>query len=198
MPDLRLHMEDDLIQQVANGSEPAFGQLMQLYWTHLFNYMNKIVKSEVVAEELADDIFLQIWLKRHLLNDIRRFDHYLFKIARNKSIDFLRLAAKDKKLQDFIRQYATTADSDLPDQLITTAELRALLTMVLETLSPQRKLIFTLKHLEGLSNDQIASQLKLSRSTIKNTLQDSIKQLRLLLQKHGLQGIWLLAWLIDR
>lgn len=204
LPDLRIHnefeleLEPDLIREVAKGSETAFGRLVQLYWERLNLYLNKIVKSEVVAEELTDDIFVQLWLKRQLLEGVRSFDQYLFRMARNKSIDFLRLATRDKKLQQIIHHYSIAVDGHLPDHNILTTELRTLLSEVMETLSPQRKLVFTLKHLEGMTNDQIASQLNLSKNTIKNTLNDSLKQLRVLLQKHGVQGIWLLTWLLDR
>ncbi|MEO6813775.1 MAG: sigma factor, partial [Ginsengibacter sp.] len=85
-----LNTEKDLLIQVSNGDEKAFKDLFSCYYQKLFNYIFCFTKSKQVAEELVMDVFLKIWLGREIIPQIEKFDAFLFRVAHNKSIDFLR------------------------------------------------------------------------------------------------------------
>ena len=94
--------ESNLLQLISEGDEQAFKNLFDTYRSRLFYYISRIVKSDQIAEELVMDVFLKIWVGRKLITQIENFDAFLFRIAHNKTIDFLRSVAKDARLHELL------------------------------------------------------------------------------------------------
>ena len=90
----KLLNEKVLLRQVARHDEKAFKALFETYQARLYHYIIHIIKSREAAEEMVIDVFLKIWQQRESLHEIESFDAYLFRIAFNKSVDFLRRACQ--------------------------------------------------------------------------------------------------------
>ena len=73
-----------------NNSEDALRYLYVEYFKGIYRYVLMFVKSKEVTEELISDIFFTIWEKRAALTDIENFDAYIYKIAKYKSLNYLR------------------------------------------------------------------------------------------------------------
>src|SRR5580692_12509744 len=93
-----------LLRQVTRHDEKAFKALFEAYQSRLYHYIIGIVKSKETAEEMVIDVFLKIWQQREMLTGVERFDAFLFRVAFNQSVDFLRRAARDPKIRDIIWQ----------------------------------------------------------------------------------------------
>jgi RNA polymerase sigma factor (sigma-70 family) len=91
--------EHSLLVLIAEGNEKAFRMLFKNHRAKLFNYIFKLTKSRVAAEEIVMDVFLKLWEGRSLLSELDNFNAFLFAIARNKAYDFLRKAYKDRVLR---------------------------------------------------------------------------------------------------
>ena len=94
--------EKDLLRQIAEGNETAFKTLFEKYRNKLYHYLLHITKSREVAEEIVMDVFLKLWLGKELVREIDHFDAFLFRVAQNKAIDFLRSANRDQTLRHFV------------------------------------------------------------------------------------------------
>ncbi|WP_158563221.1 RNA polymerase sigma-70 factor [Chitinophaga silvatica] len=156
------------LQEVAAGNEKAFKILFEQYRGKLFNYISRFVKSETIAEELVLDVFMKIWIGRDLIAQVRNFDAFLFRIAHNKSIDFLRSAAGDKRLQELLWDKIDLADQIGADTGLMAQEYESKIRAAIALLPPQCKKVYTLSREEELSHDQIAQQLNISRATVNN------------------------------
>ena len=99
-----MHNEKVLLRQVSRHDEIAFKALFEAYQARLYHYIIHIIKSREAAEEMVIDVFLKIWQQRENLHEIESFDAYLFRMAFNKSIDFLRRAARTPEIRDLIWQ----------------------------------------------------------------------------------------------
>jgi RNA polymerase sigma-70 factor (ECF subfamily) len=172
-----------LLRRIARGDEQAFTTLFHHYWDRLYNYLNKVTKSPEIAGEIGTDVFLKLWTGRSQITGIRNMDAFLFRIARNKAIDFFRMAARDERLQQMVASSMGQPAAPAADQGMLEEELQQALTQAIARLSPQRKLIFTLSRVDGLTNEEIATKLNLSPHTVKNTLVDSVRSIRAVLQK---------------
>lgn len=181
-----------LLHEIAAGNETAFRALFDAHYERLFQYLQRITKSREIAEEIAVDVFLKLWIGRELLIDITNLDGFLYKVAYNKAIDFFRITSRNTRLQRLIalemeQEQARGADQDLLDN-----EYQEILDHAIRQLSPQKRLIFTLSRKDGLSHEQIARQLHLSRNTVRNTIADSLRSIRRFLKDEELGSLVLL------
>lgn len=171
-------IDDDLLLSISKGDEEAFKCLFRNHRDKLFAYIFKITKSRETAEEIVMDVFMKIWESGEVLTEIRNFPAFLFHIAKNKSLDFLRMAAKDRVLVELLWDQINTPAADQPDDQLLLNELKSNINKAVAQLSPQRKSVFRLSREQHMTYDQIASHLQLSKSTVKNHMLDSLHFIR--------------------
>jgi RNA polymerase sigma-70 factor (ECF subfamily) len=174
---LQPHEEKLLFNKIATGDEMAFRTIYDAYFDRLAAYVFKMSKSEDVSEEVVQDVFMKLWVNRIALLNVEIPQAYVFSIARNKTIDHLRRLAKETNIITVLAeniQYHTNNAEHRFDVL----ELQALIASVLAQLSPQKQKVFQLSKVDDLSHDEIAEELNLSKSTIKNHLSETMQYLR--------------------
>lgn len=181
--------EKDLLSQIAEGNEPAFRIFYDLYWEKLYNYLMSIIKSREITEEIVIDIFLKLWTGREFLQNIQHLDGFLRKVAYNKAMDFFKIASRDAQLKRVIADKMVNEASIGADHLLLDNESRNILHQAIQQLSPQRRLIFTLSREEGLTHDQIARQLNLSRNTVRNSMAEALKTIRHYLKHNDIEPL---------
>lgn len=183
----------ELQMQIAEGDESSFQRLFERHRDKLFNYLFSIVKSREIAEELVIDVFLRLWIGRELLTEIQNMDAFLHKVAYNKAIDFLRISSRNTSLQKLVsREILSSARERGADHRLQEKEYREIIRQAVHQLSPQRRLVFILSRVEGLTYDQIAERLNLSRNTVRNTLAETLRSIRSYLRKHEINPVLLL------
>jgi RNA polymerase sigma-70 factor (family 1) len=174
----KLHNEKVLLRQVSRHDEKAFKALFEAYQARLYHYIIHIIKSREAAEEMVIDVFLKIWQQRENLHEIESFDAYLFRIAFNKSIDFLRRAARNPEIRDLIWQEIQLA-GDLPsDAPVLIKEYEGKVNEAIGLLPPQQQLVFRLSREKNFSHSDIAKQLQLSKNTVNNHISTSLRFIR--------------------
>lgn len=184
-----IQMKDDitLLTELAEGDEKSFNTLFERYKDRLYNYLFKITKSSEVSEEIVIDIFVKIWVGRNLMNQVQNLESFLHKVAYHKAIDFLRVTSRHERLKKIYIDRINKEPERLADDLIIDEENRQILQKAIQQLPPQRKLIYTLSREQGLSHNQIANALSLSKNTVKNSVMTATKSISEFLQKqrHG-------------
>lgn len=169
--------ERRLLISVSNGDEQAFRKLYDAYFNRLSVYVFKFNKSEEATSEIIQDIFLKLWTTRSTITEIDSLQAYLFSSARNRSIDYLRKLARETNLIKMISVQLNDEKNNIEERL-NLADLQLLIGQALEELSEQKKQIFKLSKLDGMSHDEIAEMMNLSKSTVKNHLSETLKHLR--------------------
>jgi RNA polymerase sigma-70 factor (family 1) len=172
------HNEKMLLRQVVRHDEKAFKALFEAYQSRLYHYIIGIVKSKETAEEMVIDVFLKIWQQREMLAEVERFDAFLFRIAFNQSVDFLRRAARDPKIKDILWQDIELAGGLSSDEPVLVKEYEVKLKEAIGLLSPQRQLIFRMSREKNFSHSAIAQKLQLSKYTVSNHITESLRFIR--------------------
>ena len=168
-----------LFAELAAGNEIAFRQIFHYYTPRLLPFVFSIVKSEAVAEEIVQDVFLKLWTNRVDVAQKEAPSSWLFTIAANQSLTFLRRMSVEKRYIDTIKVQIEDAWLHNPtEHQLFLREDEALLKKAMDTLPPQQKLIYTLSRQEGLSHKEIADQLNISPNTVKNHIVTAVRTLR--------------------
>ena len=92
--------DTELVRQLAAGDEDAFCRLYARYWKKLFGFCLKFLKSYDLAENYAQDIFLKIWENREFLDPEKSFSSFLYTIARNRILNWLKHVARTESLKE--------------------------------------------------------------------------------------------------
>ncbi|MEO6290979.1 MAG: sigma-70 family RNA polymerase sigma factor [Ginsengibacter sp.] len=174
MSDLTLHNENQLLGLIATGDEIAFAQIFEYYRDRIYSVAFKLTKSNVIAEEIVQDVFLKIWKKRADLIEIQNFSAYLFVVTRNHVYKILKRIASN---------YTTSllTDEDIPaptTDLIIEKEYKLVLQQAISRLPGQQKLVYYLVKDQGLKRTEVAEQLRIQPETVKFYLAEAMKNIR--------------------
>jgi len=172
-----LYNEKKLLELIAEGDEFAFAKLFAYYRNRIFSIAFKLTKSNIIAEEIVQDVFLKIWLKRANLDDIQNFSSYLFIVTRNNAYKVLKGIARNYKvilLTDEDQSFATNDTTDV----IMEKEYGLLLQKAIDRLPNQQKQVYYLIKDQGLKRDEVAHQLNIQPETVKFHLAQAMKNIR--------------------
>jgi RNA polymerase sigma-70 factor (ECF subfamily) len=176
--------DTELLQQLKKGDERAFRQLYDRHSRPVAAFIYQLTHSAVDAEDILQDTFLKLWTSREQLPFIEHIGNYIFIIARNKTVDHLRKVARQQQLVDQVWENISEV-ADALDLQLDARESQQLINNALNQLSDQKQTIFRLSRVEGLSHEDIASRMGLSKSRVKNLQVETLKHIRLFLTRYG-------------
>lgn len=167
-PVMELSTEQYSLKEIATGDVKMFEKLFFDYQPRLVRFLVGLVHDEEASRDIAQDLFLSIWKEREKLAEVRSFSPYLFQMARFTVYDYFdRLAVSEKYTNEFLLE-ASSSQSE--EENLFAVELQAVINQAVERLSPQRKLIYRMSREQGLSNEEIAIRLGISKRTVENHL----------------------------
>ena len=151
--------------------------LFDSYYKELVRFSMKIVMNKEISEEIVQDVFIRIWNNRNALNIEKSVDAYLFASVKNASINYLKskyARIRFVKLEDSgdFPEYHTAEDD------IITYELKKVLYEAVNSLPPKCKTIFSLSRNAGLSIEDIAHHLNISRKTVQAQIGIAIQKIK--------------------
>lgn len=170
--------DQELAALLTQGDQRAFAELYERYSQRIYTTLRHMLKDELMAEELLQEVFVKLWEKRSQLRIEVSFRAYLYRVAENQARDYFRRVARDKKL---IARLAAAASEFNEEEDITVPDneqLRPLFEKAVAALPPQRQKVFTLCKLHGLSYEQAASQLGITTATVNDHIVKATKSIR--------------------
>lgn len=173
-----IYEENFVLKKIKEGDEFFFNLIYKKYRNRLFTYLYKITKSRETAEETVVDVFLKLWNGRELVTEIRDLERFLFTIAHNKAIDFLRSARRNPVVLQYIWDIFQNESGDKADKRLLQDNIAAAVRTGAKHLSPQRYKVFYLRYNEGLSYEEIARKMDISTNTVRNHLAASLQFIR--------------------
>ncbi len=174
--------EKELLLRVAEGDESAFTHVFNLYARLLFPFLTRITKSKAVAEELIQEVLLRVWINRDKLPELKQPRSWIFRIASNLAYTWMH----KKALEDKIIGSRPEEEGQLSaETTLSYKELQEKIQKAVRRLPPRRQLIYQLSRNKGLTLEEIAQQLRISKSTVKNTLSNALKSIREYLEQSG-------------
>lgn len=151
-------------------------------------FVVKLTRSDLAAEEVLQEVFLKLWLHREKLAEVENSRAYIVRIVSNESMNYLRALAKNNRLFEKIRLFSVVEPSspDSPEKSLSYRETERLIHEAVEQLPVACKKIYRMSREEYKCIPEIAAELKLSDSTVKNQLVKALKIIRLYLGRTAL------------
>jgi RNA polymerase sigma-70 factor (family 1) len=171
-------MEKELLTRISGGDEAAFAQLFNVWHQRLGAFIYRLTESPTLTQEIVQDVFLRLWLKRHLLGDVKDVKAYLFTAARNQTFNSLRKIARQRNGQAQLLESLSVSENHPQEEMDTLEVYTQLLDQAVQRLPNQQQKVYLLHRRQGLSHAQIAEQLHLSVETVKKHMQLALKALR--------------------
>jgi len=184
--------ESALIHQVINKDQKAFRQLYDLFGSMVFNLALNLLQNQEDAEEVSQDIFLEIHKKILLFKGESSLKTWVYRIALNKSMEKIRYNKRKKRFGLFV-SFSNNEDSvtiDHPAVAEDTLDKAKLLFKEMQTLPDKQRSAFTLYHIDGMSYKEISEIMETTLSSVeslifraKSNLKKRIKET--ISQSHG-------------
>lgn len=167
----------DLARRIKYGEKDAYEELFKRYAPRIFQFSLSYLKNKADSEELVQDVFLKIWEKRKILDAAQNIKAYIFKIAINTIYDFIRRKNIENAFNDFAKVNFNKSSNSTWETVIF-EEMQTTLNKLIAQMPDQRRRVFYLSKKKGLTNDQIAQKLNLSKRTVENQLYRAIHFLK--------------------
>ena len=178
--------DNELIKRYLKGDSGALDLLIEKYLKVIYGFTYKNVGSVTDAEDITQEVFVKVWKNIKKFDQEKNFKPWLFQIAKNTSIDFLR----KKKSIPFSRFENEQGQNPLidnmvapPASLIEKLSDKQTVATAMGGLSEKEQKLVNLRNIEGLSFREIAEKLKESINTIKSRYRRA-----LLILKRNIKG----------
>ncbi|PGH38189.1 MAG: hypothetical protein CRN43_16695, partial [Candidatus Nephrothrix sp. EaCA] len=172
--------EEELLQAIRADDQAAFKELFKRYWRKVHSMAYARLRSNEVTEEIVQDIFLSVWLKRHSLA-VNNLPAYFFNAVKYKALNHLEAKVVQRKYWDYYKNFIPQAQCATEEEVLSN-DLKEAFAKKIEQLPEKSKLIFRLTYIEGKSIAEIAEFLNLSEKAIRYHLTKSSNQLKLYLK----------------
>ena len=167
----------ELMEGLSQDNRPAFEYIFRTYYPDLCRFGVTYVRDIDVAEELVQEIFINIWERRYKLSINSSIKSYLFTAVRNKSFNFLKLQLpKEYKKVDV--DNVAFADTSNKEEDLAFEDLKEYVSQAIDCLPEKCKVIFNLSRNAGLTYKEIAEELDISVKTVENQIGIALKKLR--------------------
>lgn len=167
--------DQELVSMLKSADELAFNTIFKRYWKILYNEAFKRLRNEAQSEELVQDVFADLWAKRHE-QQITILPAYLRSMLKYQ---VFKLYKKNKQLPHFEEplEYMAVATLQADSQFFA-KELRGCIDTWLQMQPEKRGEIFRLRYIEDYSTKEISERLNISQKTVQNTLATALISLK--------------------
>lgn len=169
--------DDSLVLALKGGSEQAFSTMFNIHHKRLYYFSFRILKSKALAEDIVQETFIRLWNAKERLDETNNFESYLYRIAKNLIIDYLRKITNEKL---YLSEAAHRQDvsRSTTDEIINYNELEQLTNELVDLMPGQQKIVYKLSRENGLSRNEISKKLGISGNTVKVHIYNSLKFLK--------------------
>ena len=170
------YSDEQILALLSKDAETAIELIFRQHYRFLCKRIHRVIPDAQIAEDLAQEVFYELWKKRGAIKIKTSLKAYLLRAARNKALNYIR----DQKI-DFRnappKEHLASHNHSAIQQLAAT-ELQSEIDRAIDSLPERCRLVFVLSRFEEMSYQQIADQLEISIKTVENQISKALKTLR--------------------
>ncbi|MBQ9137154.1 MAG: RNA polymerase sigma-70 factor [Alistipes sp.] len=165
-----------IIKRLSEGDQSAYRVVFEHFYPRVWEFIRRIVKSDTIAEDVTQDIFVKVWERREMFGvEVHSFSNYIYVMSRNAAINALRRSGRITPLAE--EAIYSPANSSLEEDYYA-REKELIIRLTVCRMPEQRRRIFEMSRYMGMDNQTIATTLNLSKKTVENHLTLALKTLR--------------------
>ncbi|MEO6521225.1 MAG: RNA polymerase sigma-70 factor [Mucilaginibacter sp.] len=166
-----------LFLEIQGGNKHAFDELFTAYHKRLIAFARQYVNDQSTAQEIASGVFVNLWLKRATLNEVKKPEVYLYVAVKNAALNHLRSSKKRNLVivEDNEETAVATGHHSGKQNELDHKELQAELQLAIAALPEQRRIIFKMVKEDGLKCREVAEILGISTRTVESQLYKAVK-----------------------
>ena len=167
-------MEKDFlfVEKLKKGDYNAYTLLMNNYYKNLCGYANLFTKDPSKSEDIVQNVFVKLWVYRKKVDSNIPLKRYLHKSVYNEFIDQYR---KNKSVVSLEEKHLRTINTIIDDNSFDIEKLMTRVNNEIEKLPEKCKKVFILNKKEGLTHDEIAEYLQISKKTVEGHITRAFK-----------------------
>lgn len=163
---------------LAEGNEKAFDALFVEFYPKVLRFVMCFCHDKSEAENIVQELFMELWIKRERFIKIENLDNYLFISARNSAIHYVKqsLVCIDEESACNVQSNYISGEMKLCYN-----ELYDFIMSEIDAMPEQRRRVFVMSRVDGLNNSEIAQRLGVSKRTVETHISLALAQLKKLL-----------------
>ncbi|UNY98640.1 RNA polymerase sigma-70 factor [Zhouia spongiae] len=162
--------------KLIKGDIGAFEKVYNTYFQKVYGIILKYTRDQTFADDLLQDVFIKFWNNRSKIASDLTIEHQLFVLTRSVVFNFLKKSVREKQLMEEYREIHPVVNGARNDEF----EQKKIqkLNQLIEALPEKQQKVFTMHKLEGLSYEEIAEHLNISKNTVSSHMTAALNQLK--------------------
>lgn len=171
-----MQVSHDIIEKLSEGDPNAFRHVFCTYFPKVRAFVVGFLKSDADADDVVQTIFIKLWTNREKLPEIENLDAYLYVMARNAVYNFI--STPFNRYAHIDLSDISPASTETPQDTLVANDTQLMIDMVVSEMPAQRQKVYRMSREEGLSNDEIAARLGISKKTVENHIHLALSEIR--------------------
>jgi RNA polymerase sigma-70 factor (ECF subfamily) len=184
----RTAQDAELVRRIAAGDDTALRPLIAAHQARVFRFAMRLVGSAAVAEEVTNEVFLEVWRHAGKFEGASAPGTWILSIAHHRAVSRLRKRREESWDEDAADALPDTSDD--PEVAAQKADKGAILRLCLDKLSAEHKAVVDLVYYHELSVSEVSEVLKIPENTVKTRMFYARKRLSELLRAQGVDRGW--------
>ncbi|HMO38987.1 MAG TPA: RNA polymerase sigma-70 factor [Saprospiraceae bacterium] len=187
--------DEELLTLLRSDADKAVELLFRQYYAYVCKTIYQVLNDEQVAEDIAQEVFFEVWRRKEQLTIKTSLRGYLRRAAVNRTLNYLR----DRKIKWDDEPVLPMLEDETPGapQHLEAGDLQRLIDEAIDALPEKCRVVFILSRQDELSYQEIANNLQISVKTVENQVSKALKHLRIALKPYLSDGLLILLsfWL---
>ncbi len=186
--------DQELLDLLRRDADKGIEQMFRQHYVYVCRAVYQVITDEQTAEDIAQDVFYEVWRRKDQLSINTSLKAYLRRAALNRTLNYLR----NRKIRWDDEPELPTVEDITPGaaQVLETEELRQVIDEAIDLLPEKCRVVFMLSRYDELSYQEIAGQLNISVKTVENQVSKALKHLRAALKPYLSGGLLILPVLL--
>ncbi|MDR2281755.1 MAG: RNA polymerase sigma-70 factor [Sphingobacterium sp.] len=168
--------ESELLLLVANKDEPSFNKIYNIYSDRIYAFALRILQNDVLAEEIVQDVFTKFW-RYDQKEEIRNLYAWFRTLTRNQALKLLRRQAIELKAGESLAR-DWSEEQNNTELEINYRDIKRILDETIAQLPEQQRKVYLLCHVDGLSYEEAAKELAISKLTVQTHMKMALRNIR--------------------
>lgn len=166
----------DILARLKADDDSALKELFHQHYQRVCQTMHRFIRDKNLVEDLAQNVFIRFWEKRHQINVTTSVGAYFHRMAINEALAYLR-KTKNKETEEITAQTPTDSLESVETGYLQ-SELKSEIIKAIDTLPPRCRTVFQLSRFEELTYKEIAVKMEISVKTVENQMGKALRVLR--------------------